>query len=274
MDLHLTGKTAVITGGSGGIGYGLVMEFAREGANVVNASRNAVFGEEIAKRAAAEGLPGKVIAVATDVTDRASVDAMVARANEVFGPVDILVNNAGGIATRGGFEEILAEDRAKEIRLNIDGVTNCIQAVSHDMLSRKTGSIVNISSLAALDGQAGFNSVHYGSVKGFVQSLSRTLAYEWGPKGIRVNDIAPGWTVPYDLTDVGEGSAWKRIALRTPAEMEQDLKDGKLRNTPEIPVGRLGRPEDIAKMACFLASDVAGYITGQCVAVCGGVWQN
>jgi NAD(P)-dependent dehydrogenase (short-subunit alcohol dehydrogenase family) len=199
---------------------------------------------------------------------------MVQETHKVFGPVDVLVNNAGGIGTRGFFEEIDPKDRDWEIKLNIDGVTNAIQACAEDMLSCRTGSIVNISSLAALSGQAAFNSVHYGAVKGFVNSLTRALAYEWGPRGVRVNDIAPGWTVPHDLDDLGAGSAWKRIALRTPQEMEQDLKDGKLRNTPEIPVGRLGRPEDIAKLACFLASDVAGYISGQRIAVCGGLFQN
>ena len=95
MDLGLTGKTAIITGGSGGIGQGLVLEFAKEGLNVVSASRDAATGEKLAKRAQELGYPGKVLAVATDVTDRASVDAMVARCHEVFGPVDILVNNAG-----------------------------------------------------------------------------------------------------------------------------------------------------------------------------------
>ena len=128
MDLELQGKTAIITGGSGGIGRGLVLEFAREGLNVVSASRDIATGEKLAAEAESLGLPGRVLAVATDVTDRASVDAMVTRANEAFGPVDVLVNNAGGVAQPSNLEDLDASSRQWEIALNIDGVVNCCQA--------------------------------------------------------------------------------------------------------------------------------------------------
>ncbi len=274
MDLGLTGSTVVVTGGTGAIGHGIVLEFAREGANVVSASRDAAFGAQIAEEARAARLPGTVVAITTDVTDRASVDGMIAQAHEHFGPVRALVNNAGGLAHRGAFEEINADARAWEIALNINGVVNCSLAASEDMIKAGRGSIVNISSLSSLQGQAAHHNAHYGAAKGFVDSLTRGLAYEWAPRGIRVNNIAPGWTVPRTLDEVGAGSAWKRIALRTPDEMQQDLEAGNLRNMSGIPLGRLGRPEDIAALACFLSSDAASYVTGQRIAVSGGVYQN
>ena len=132
----LTGKSAIITGGSGGIGQGMVLAFAKEGINVVSASRDVKSGEKLAQQAEELGYEGKVLAVATDVTDRASVDAMVARCHEVFGPVDILINNAGGASRPSEFQELSDQSREFEIKLNIDGVVNCCQAVAEDMVGR------------------------------------------------------------------------------------------------------------------------------------------
>jgi len=276
MDLELQGKTAIITGGSGGIGRGLVLEFAREGLNVVSASRDIATGEKLVAEAESLGLPGRVLAVATDVTDRASVDAMVTRANEAFGPVDVLVNNAGGVAQPSNLEDLDASSRQWEIALNIDGVVNCCQAVAQDMLSRKAGSIINISSNSSLLGEAAANVVHYGGVKGFVNSFSKGLAWEWAGKGIRVNNICPGWIVPYEASEVGEGSFWNRFGFETmgkPDEMEKALQDGTLYNMSGLPIPKLGRPEDIAWMALFLASARSGYVTGQLISVSGGAYM-
>jgi NAD(P)-dependent dehydrogenase (short-subunit alcohol dehydrogenase family) len=276
MDLELQGKTAIITGGSGGIGRGLVLEFAREGVNVISASRDLATGEQLAAQARDESLPGRVMAVATDVTDRASVDEAVARAHEAFGPVDILVNNAGGVAHPSEFEALDAEARRWEIALNVDGVVNCCQAVARDMLSRGSGSIINISSNSSLLGEAAASIVHYGGVKGFVNSFSKGLAWEWADKGIRVNNICPGWIVPHRAEDVGEGSFWRRFGFDTmgrPDEMEQALTDGTLYNMSSLPIPRLGRPEDIAWLSLFLASERSGYITGQLISVSGGAYM-
>jgi NAD(P)-dependent dehydrogenase (short-subunit alcohol dehydrogenase family) len=276
MDLGLTGKVVVVTGGSGGIGRGLLMEFAREGANVVNASRDMTVGAAIEADAVAQGLPGRIVSVKTDVTDRASVDAMVAAAHEHFGLVDVLVNNAGGVAAQSPFEHLTEETRKWELALNVDGVVNCTQAVAHDMLSRARGSIVNISSNSGLLGEAAQQVVHYGAVKGFVNSFSKALAYEWGPKGVRVNNIAPGWIVPYRNDDVGPGSFWNRLVVDNrgkPEQMQQALEEGHLQNMSSMPIKRLGRPEDIAWLALFLASDLSGYITGQLISVSGGVYM-
>ena len=277
MDLGLKGKTAIITGGSGGIGQGLVLEFAREGLNVVSASRDASTGEKLAQQAVEAGFAGKVLAVATDVTDRASVDAMVATTNEAFGPVDVLINNAGGVAHMADFENFDEEGRKWEIALNIDGVVNCCQAVADDMLGRSTGSIINISSNSSLLGEAAANIVHYGGVKGFVNSFSKSLAWEWAKKGVRVNNICPGWIVPEDEADVGDGSFWNRFGfdmMGRPDEMQSALEEGTLYNMSSLPIPRLGRPEDIAYLALFLSSNLAGYITGQMISVSGGAYMH
>ncbi|MGD9598255.1 MAG: SDR family NAD(P)-dependent oxidoreductase [Steroidobacteraceae bacterium] len=273
MDLGLKGKTVIITGGSGGIGQGLVIEFAREGANVVSASRDMAVGEKLVARAREQGCAGTVLPVATDVTNRASVDALLARTHERFGPVDVLVNNAGGVKRSCAFADLDDETRRWELALNIDGVVNCTLAVAQDMLTRGTGSVINISSNSSLLGEAAQQVVHYGASKGFVNSLSKTLAYEWGPKGVRVNTIAPGWIVPHRDEDVSSGSFWHRLEfVGTPEGMQQALEAGTLPNMGHVPIKRLGRPEDIARLALFLASDVSGYITGQLISVSGGVY--
>ncbi|HLS81452.1 MAG TPA: SDR family oxidoreductase [Steroidobacter sp.] len=274
MDLGLKGKTVIITGGGGGIGHGLVIEFAREGANVVSASRDVATGEKLAERARRQGCTGAVLPVATDVTSRASVDAMIAQARERFGPIDVLVNNAGGVKRNCAFEELDDETRRWELALNIDGVVNCTLAVAQDMLSRGKGSVVNISSNSSLLGEAAQGVVHYGSTKGFVNSFSKTLAYEWGPRGVRVNTIAPGWIVPHRDEDVSSGSFWNRLEfVGSPQEMQKALEAGALPNMSHLPIKRLGRPEDIANLAMFLASEVSGYITGQLISVSGGVYM-
>jgi NAD(P)-dependent dehydrogenase (short-subunit alcohol dehydrogenase family) len=276
MELGLSGKTVIVTGGSGGIGRGLLLEFAREGCNVINASRDMDIGHAIERDAKSQGLKGTILSVKTDVTDRASVDAMVKVANERFGPVDVLVNNAGGVAHQSPFEELSSDTRSWELALNADGVINCSQAVAHDMLSRKHGSIINISSNSGLLGEAAQQVVHYGATKGFVNSLSKGLAYEWGPKGVRVNNIAPGWIVPYKNDDVGPGSFWNRLVVDNrgkPEQMQEALEAGQLQNMANLPIRRLGRPEDIAYLALFLASDVSSYITGQLISVSGGVYM-
>jgi NAD(P)-dependent dehydrogenase (short-subunit alcohol dehydrogenase family) len=277
MDLKLAGKTVVVTGGSGNIGRGLVLEFAREGANVISADRDP--GDALLAEAERQGLKGAVLPVTTDVTERASLDAMVAVANERFGPVDVLVNNAGGAKriANAAFEDYDEAARRWENALNIDGLVSATQAVAKDMLSRRTGSIVNISSNAALLGEAAYNMVNYGSVKGFMLSFTKGLAWEWAKKGVRVNVICPGWIVPHKKEHVGgETSLWNRFlfdAVGDPDALQEAVESGALFNMGNIPIPRLGRPEDIAHLALFLASDVSGYITGQRISVSGGAYM-
>jgi NAD(P)-dependent dehydrogenase (short-subunit alcohol dehydrogenase family) len=275
MDLGLKGKTVIVTGGSGGIGRGLVLEFAREGCNVVSADIDA--GAHLADEAARRGLSGRVLPIVADITSRAGSDALVKAANDAFGPVDVLVNNAGGAAKEPvAFEKLTDDTRRWEIAVNCDGTVNCCQAVAADMLGRATGSIINISSNAAQLGDAAVTMVHYGSVKGFINSFSKALAHEWGPRGVRVNNISPGWIVPHADEHVGQGSFWSRYGfaiMGTTADMQQALEEGTLFNMSRLPVKRLGRPEDIAALALFLASDRSGYITGQLIGVGGGAYM-
>jgi NAD(P)-dependent dehydrogenase (short-subunit alcohol dehydrogenase family) len=276
MELGLAGKVAIITGGSGGIGRGLVLEFAREGIHVISASRDVETGKRLAEEARKQELSGRVLPIGTDVTDRASVDAMVAQCNEQLGPVDILVNNAGGVAHPAAFEELDEEARRWEVALNLDGVVNCCQAVAGDMLGRGAGSVINISSNSSLLGEAAAGVVHYGALKGFVNSFSKSLAWEWAKRGVRVNNICPGWIVPEKTSHVGSGSFWNRFGFETmgrPDEMQRALEDGSLHNMSGLPIPRLGRPEDIAMLALFLASDVSSYITGQLISVSGGAYM-
>lgn len=276
MDLGLKNKTAVITGGSGGIGQGLVLEFAREGCNVVSASRDAATGEKLARQAAEQGLPGRILAMATDVTRRDSVATMIEEAQRQFGPIEVLVNNAGGVAHPSAFADLDDEARRWEVALNIDGVVNCCQLVGREMLARGRGSIINISSNSSLLGEAAAGVAHYGATKGFVNSLSKALAWEWAKQGVRVNNICPGWIVPHTSGDVGSGSFWNRFGFEQmgkPEDMERARQEGTLFNMSGLPIPRLGRPEDIAYLAMFLASERSSYITGQLLSVSGGAYM-
>jgi NAD(P)-dependent dehydrogenase (short-subunit alcohol dehydrogenase family) len=274
MDLGLAGKTVIVTGGSGGIGRGLVLEFARAGANVVSADIDS--GTHLKDEAARQCLAGQILLVVADITGRAGADSVVAAAHAAFGPVDILVNNAGGATLPTAFETLTEDDRRWEIALNCDGTVNCCQAVAADMLGRGAGSIINISSNAAQLGNAAATMVHYGSVKGFINSFSKALAYEWGPRGVRVNNISPGWIVPHSDDHVGQQSFWNRFGFEmmgATAGMQAALEEGRLFNMTGLPTKRLGRPEDIAYLALFLASDRSSYITGQLIGVGGGAYM-
>jgi NAD(P)-dependent dehydrogenase (short-subunit alcohol dehydrogenase family) len=136
--------------------------------------------------------------------------------------------------------------------------------------------VINISSNSSLLGEAAAAVVHYGSLKGFVNSFTKTLAWEWARRGVRVNNICPGWIVPEKEELVGPGSFWNRFGFETigrPDEMQKALDEGTLYNMSSLPIPRLGRPEDIAKLALFLASDVSSYITGQLISVSGGAYM-
>jgi len=275
MDLRLSGKSTIITGGSGGIGRGLVLAFAEEGANVVVATRDGVKGQEVADAAA--DFPGEVIVVPTDVTNPEAVEAMVEQTTQHFGPADILVNNAGGVFYPKSFLEKTREEAEWEVNLNIWGVWNTTHAVGPSMVERKTGSIINITSNSALEPEAANMVATYGGTKGFVMAFSKGMAYEWGPEGVRVNCISPGWIVPHKEEHVGEGSFWRKYGydfFGTPEAMAQAAESGEsMFNVAAQPIRRIGRPEDIADLALFFASDRAAHLTGQLVSVSGGSYM-
>jgi NAD(P)-dependent dehydrogenase (short-subunit alcohol dehydrogenase family) len=271
MELGLAGKTVLITGGSGGIGRGLVLEFAREGANVVSVDLDP--GDHLAEEAKKQGLPGSIFPIRGDIVTRAGVDQIVDAAHKRFGRIGVLVNNAGGSRTVGPVEKLDDETRRWNIAVNIDGMINCTLAAGEDMLAQGEGSIVNISSNASLSGRSAMNNIHYGGTKGFVNSFSKGLAHEWGERGVRINTIAPGLIVPHKGDHVrGPGSWWNKPALKGLGKPEDYRDDGNadifVRSGAVLP--RVGRPEDIAYLALFLASSRSSYLTGQLLSVSGG----
>jgi len=274
MDLGLKGKTVIVTGGNGGIGRGISLAFAGEGSNVVIAARDTAKGEEVCRDAAA--LAGTTVCHATDVTDRASVDALVEATLARFGAIDVLVNNAGGVCRPGPFLEQSDADAEWEIALNQRGVRHCTQAVGRHFATRRAGSVVNISSNSSLLGEAAQHCANYGATKGYVNSLTKALAFEWAGLGIRVNNIAPGWIVPWEEGQVSANSFWERFGFELfgrPEEMRRQAEEGALFNIANQPVRRVGRPEDIANLCLFLASDVSSFITGYTISVSGGVYM-
>ena len=274
MDLGLGGRSVIVTGGSGGIGRGLVLAFAEEGANVALASRDAAQSQQVAD--AAKGLAGSVAVIPTDVTDAAAVRALVTEAEARFGPIDALVNNAGGVAyPRPTLEKPQAE-LDWELDLNVWGVVHCTRAVGEGMVARGSGSIVNITSNSALTGEAGNFVANYAGTKGYVMSFSKALAYEWGPRGVRINCVSPGWIVPWQADHVGAGSFWRKYGydfFGTPEAMAEQAATGTLPSVQSQPLRRIGRPEDIAWITLFLASERAAHITGQLLSVSGGAWM-
>ena len=245
--MNFTGKTAVVTGGSRGLGRAVCLELAAGGANVVLCyAGNENAANETA--AACEALGAKVLAVRCDVADSAQVKALIDEALKVFGRIDILVNNAG--ITRDGLLMMMKEtDFDDVINTNLKGAFLCMKAVARTMMKQRYGRIVNLSSVVGLRGNAG--QVNYAASKAGVIGMTKSLAKELASRGVTVNAVAPG-CMETDMT----------------AAMPEAAKTATL---AAIPMGRMGAAEDVAKAVAFLASEEAGYITGQVVAVDGGM---
>lgn len=259
MDLNLAGKTVIVTGGGSNIGRAIVLAFASEKSRVVIADIDEAQGQKVVKEAVALG--GKVIAIKTDVTSFDSVTAMVKRIIEEFGKLDILVNNVGWTLDRLFIEKPRSE-LEKEVNINFWGVLNCTRAVLEHMIERKYGKIISIGSDAGRMGE--YREAVYAACKGGVIALSKSLARELGRYGINVNVVCPGVTVPENPEYAGELSMWKgpMAQVFTTEAQEKAAK--------AYPLRRLGKPEDIANVVVFLASDAASFITGQTISVSGG----
>ena len=238
-------KTVFITGGASGIGWATADEFATRGWRVTIGDLDLAKAE---KRTAEH--PGKILALALDVTDRAAVAKAFAQSQGHWGRLDALVNNAG-IQRHAHLESLSFDDWSAVLDVNLNGSFHCLQAAANTMLPRGSGAIVNVASVAATRGAPG--RAAYAVSKAAILSLTRTAAVEWSERGLRVNAVAPG----YVETD-----------LLTTAIVE-----GRLSTEPivaRIPARRLAEPREIAKSIYFLCSDEASYITGHMLHVDGG----
>ncbi len=244
----LTGKVAIVTGGSGGIGSTLAVSLAKSGADVVVCSRHLDKLEPVAAEIRALGR--KSLAVSTDVTQEQSVADMVARVLKEFSRIDILVNSAG-TTVRKSAESIPVDEWRKVMDFNALGTFICCQAVGRVMIKQRAGKIINISSVRGRYGDT-VGAVAYSPSKAAVDTLTRTLACEWAKYNVLVNAVAPT-IVETDLT---------RPALANP-EFAQRLK-------ARIPLGRWATTEDIVGPTLFLASKASDYVTGQIIYVDGG----
>lgn len=243
----LKGKSAIITGGVRGIGKAIAVEFCKNGADVVISYRS---NEEAAKQAAKEleQYGTKVITVKGDITDPSHGEELAKITKDTFGKIDILVNNAG-ITKDGLMMRMSAEDFKSVIDTNLNGTFYCTKAVTPIMIKQKSGTIINLSSIVGVKGNPG--QVNYSASKAGIIGLTMSAAKELGRRNIRVNAIAPGF-IDTEMTKV----------------LTEEQKSKMLE---AISLGRLGKPEDIAKTAVFLASDGGEYITGQVITVDGGM---
>jgi NAD(P)-dependent dehydrogenase (short-subunit alcohol dehydrogenase family) len=248
MSFDLTGKKALVTGASRGIGRGIAVAYAAAGADVALLARNADLLAEVAEEI--EGLGRRAVIAAADVLDAESTRAATSEAIEALGGLDILVNNAGGNSFSIPVAQMRMSGWDKTLRLNLDSIVHITQE-SLPALGEGGGSIINISSVAGLRGAP--TMAHYGAAKAALISLTQSLAVETAWMGVRVNALVPGW-IETDLTDF----------LRASDEAERAALS-------RVPMQRWGRVEEIAEPAVFLASDAASFMTGQVLIVDGGL---
>lgn len=243
----LKDKVAVITGSARGIGRAIAEEYASNGAKVVISDIMQDKAEETASDIRAK-YHVDTLAIKADVSKYEDVEILVNKTIEKFGKIDIIVNNAG--ITRDNLIMRMSEQEWDlVIDINLKGVFNCTKAVSRPMMKQRSGRIINITSVVGEMGNPG--QINYSASKAGVIGMTKTTAKELGSRGIRVNAIAPGFIVS-EMTD----------------KMTDQAKESLMKL---IPMGELGKPADVAKAAVFLASDMADYITGQVVNVCGGM---
>lgn len=243
----LTGKTALVTGATKGLGYGMALALAQAGADIVVVSRTPADCRRVAAEITAMGR--KALAAPTDVSQKQAIEKLVSKVVDNFGKIDILVNNAGTAVTKPA-ENLTEDEWDRVIDTNLKGVFIMAQSVGREMIKQKKGKIINISSMFGLVGDKAV--LPYLASKGGVIQLTKGLALEWAKHNIQVNAVAPG----YVKTSMNE----------------KEFSEEKIYNyiVGKIPMRRLGKVEEIAGAVVFLASDVANYITGTTLAVDGG----
>jgi 3-oxoacyl-[acyl-carrier protein] reductase len=249
----LKGKVALVTGASSGIGRAAAESLAASGARVViNFHRNEAGAEAARTKIATEG--GSAIAIQADVTRASDVESLVERTVAEFGPVDILVNNAGSLVERLRILELTEERWDEVIDLNLKTAFLCCRAVAGSMMERKTGAIINVSSIAGRNGGA-LGSIHYSAAKGGLITFTKGLAKELAPFGVRVNAVSPG-------------------VIDTPFHEQFSSPEMMKTYAGMIPLGRVGTPAEVGEVICFLASSSASYLVGETIEINGGMFMD
>jgi len=249
-----TGKVVLVTGGSSGIGRATAEFFGRCGASVAVSYLKNQAGADAAVAAIASNNSGRAIAVQADVINTGEIRNLVGEVEGKLGPVDILVNNAGSLVERLKTMDLTEERWDEVMDLNAKSAFFCAQQVIPKMLEKGSGVIVNVTSIAGRNGGAP-GSIHYSSAKAALLTMTKGLAKEFASQGIRINAVSPGVIdTPYHETF-------------TTAETMQNL-----RNT--IPMGREGRPDEVASVIAFLASDAASYLCGETIEINGGLLMD
>jgi 3-oxoacyl-[acyl-carrier protein] reductase len=241
------GKTVLITGASRGIGAQIARRFAESGANVVvNYVNSSVRANDLVKEI--ESLGGKALAIQADVAKFSDAERLVTETINTYGKIDVLVNNSG-ITRDNMMLRMKEEDFDEVIDVNLKGTWNMCKHITRHFLKNREGTIINITSVVGLIGNPG--QANYVASKSGIIGLTKSLAKEFGSRNIRVNAIAPGF-IETDMTD----------------KLPEELKENYLK---QIPLNRLGKPDDIANLCVFLSSDKGNYITGQVISVNGGM---
>ncbi|QEK12022.1 3-oxoacyl-[acyl-carrier-protein] reductase [Crassaminicella thermophila] len=245
--MNLIGKTAVVTGGSRGIGKAIALKLAELGANVVvNYTRSSDKADEVVK--IIKDMGRDAIALKADVSNTEEVKNFFKEIEKKFDTIDILVNNAG-ITKDTLLMKMKDEDWDKVININLKGTYNCTKAVTRKMMKQRSGKIINVASVVGVMGNAG--QANYAASKAGIIGFTKSVAKELGSRGINVNAVAPGF-IQTEMTD----------------KLSEEVIENYSKN---IPLGKLGTPEDVANVIAFLCSDGARYITGQVINIDGGM---
>ena len=248
--MRFEGKAALVTGGSGGIGSAIALRLAEEGAAVGVLDRRGDAAADVAARVEAAG--GRALALTAEITNPDSVAAALTQMTDAIGAPDVLLNNAAW-AVKGDLESTALADWQAELQIDLDGQFVCAKAVLPGMVACGAGAIVNIGSV---NGLVALGNPAYSAAKAGLLSLTRSLAVEYGPKGVRTNMVSPG-TVETDI------ETWRIRREKNPQIFDQLAR--------WYPVGRVGQPEDIAAAVAFVAADEAGFVNGANLVVDGGL---
>jgi 3-oxoacyl-[acyl-carrier protein] reductase len=253
INSSLNGEVALVTGASSGIGAATAKLLAANGARVaINFHRNQEGAGATRDEIVTAG--GAAIVVQADVAQASEVESLVKQTNKELGPIDILVNNAGSLIERLRILELTEERWDEVMDLNLKSAFLCCRAVAASMMERKSGAIINVSSIAGRNGGA-LGSIHYSTAKGGIITFTKGLAKELAPFGVRVNAVSPG------VIDTHYHEQFS-----TP-EMMKGYVAG-------IPLGRVGNPEEVASVICFLASSASSYLAGETIEINGGMFMD